>query len=159
MLYMISKIRDGKDLLHNLTTTMVKNVSLPVGGSEPFTAFLAGIVHIVYQAPTSCCLLLLSFIIFWVSPFPVVKGSLQTPSPTCFMLYWAHWLYPSFKAGSAGGCGEPWPPHSQRWFLLPAAGLGCSSTRPWLMTGLTLAPQTWKFFTSFCCLCHSHLPI
>lgn len=36
----MSGIRDGKDLLHNLTTSLVKYVFLPIEGSEPFTAFL-----------------------------------------------------------------------------------------------------------------------
>lgn len=51
-----------------------------------------GIVHIIYYDPASCCLLLLSSIIFWVSPLPAVKGSLQTPPPICLVIYWAHWL-------------------------------------------------------------------
>lgn len=64
MLCMISEVRGGKDLLHNLTTTVVKNVSLPVGGSHLSLLSFAGVVHIIYHTPTSCCLLLLSFIIF-----------------------------------------------------------------------------------------------
>lgn len=94
MLCMISEIRGGKDLLHNLTTTVVKNVSLPVGGSHLSLLSLAGIVRIIYHTPTSCCLLLLSFIIFWVSPFPAVEDSLQAPPPTCLVLYWAQGLVP-----------------------------------------------------------------
>jgi len=111
---MMSGTRDGKDLLRNLTIAGVKHVSLPVGGSEAFTAFLR--MNTPHFSLGSCFLGAFDIPRYYVSLFSESTHFEQLMAPHSLLpppaehLTERSDLLPPRKPGSGDRCGEPWPP-------------------------------------------------